>query len=140
MIEVRPARNEDSEHIARLMQQLGYDVAAEKLADRLRRRAEHRDILVAVSDENVVGWVGVSAYEHFVEGFSAHVEGLVVDEASRSRGVGERLLAAAESWARERGCSVMLVQSNVIRTRAHAFYARNGYATVKTQHHLRKEL
>lgn len=140
MIEVRPARDEDSAQIARLMHQLGYDVAAEKLADRLQRRAERREILVAVSDENVVGWAGVSTDEPFVEGFSAHLEGLVVDEASRSRGVGERLLAAAESWARERGCPVMLVQSNVIRTRAHAFYARNGYATVKAQYHLRKEL
>jgi GNAT superfamily N-acetyltransferase len=65
---------------------------------------------------------------------------LVVDEAVRSRGAGARLLDAAEAWARERGCAEMRVQSNVVRERAHTFYERHGYATIKAQYKLLKPL
>ncbi len=44
--------------------------------------------------------------------------GLVVDEAIRGAGIGAQLLAAAEVWARERGCTEMRVHSNVVRNRA----------------------
>jgi len=63
----------------------------------------------------------------------ALLEGFVVDEAARSRGIGAALLEAVESRARERGCAEIRVQSNVLRERAHSFYERNGYVKVKAQ-------
>ena len=65
---------------------------------------------------------------------------LVVAEGQRSLGAGARLLAAAEEWARKRGCKGMSVRSNVIRERAHKFYERNGYEHYKTQKSFRKPL
>jgi GNAT superfamily N-acetyltransferase len=120
--------------------QLGYEVSAGRLAERLERRAERREVFVAVRDARVVGWAAVSVDEPFVDGFGAQLEGLVVDESARSAGIGARLLGAAEAWARERGCAEIRVQSNVLRKRAHAFYDRNGYATVKAQYQLHKPL
>lgn len=123
-----------------LMHALGYDVSAAVLAQRLNRRGGRREVFVAVDDESPVGWVAVSIDEPFVEGFGAQLEGLVVDESARSRGVGARLLQVAESWACERGCEVMRVHSNVVRERAHIFYARHGYATSKAQRYFCKPL
>lgn len=122
------------------MVQLGYDVAASALSERLKRRDDRREVFVAEADEGVLGWAAVSADEPFVEGFGAHLEGLVVDERIRSRGIGKELLDAVERWARYRGCGEMRVLSNVVRERARAFYQRNGYATVKAQHNFRKRL
>jgi GNAT superfamily N-acetyltransferase len=122
------------------MRQLGYEVPADELATRIERRGDGRQVFVAVRDEVVAGWIAVCADEPFVEGFGAHVEGLVVEESERSGGIGAELLDAAESWARAAGCGEMRVQSNVIRTRAHAFYSSHGYATIKSQHQLRKRL
>lgn len=123
------------------MHQLGYDVPANELAKRLSRQRDRREVFVAVDDRaEIVGWVAVCVDETFVQGYGAQIEGLVVDERARSRGAGAQLLDAAESWARRRGCDEIRVQSNVIRTRAHPFYARQGYATVKTQYQLRKRL
>jgi GNAT superfamily N-acetyltransferase len=139
-VSVRPALVRDAAQIAALMLQLGYEVAAAALADRLRRRGDRREVLVATRGDRVVGWAGVSTDEPFVEGFGAHLEGLVVDEAFRSAGIGAALLEAAEAWARERGCAFMRVQSNVIRERAHEFYRRQGYGTIKAQYQLRKPL
>jgi GNAT superfamily N-acetyltransferase len=139
-VQIRRAAVDDAERIAALMLQLGYEVRADELADRLQRRAARREIFVAIAEYDVLGWAAVSTDEPFVEGYGAHLEGLVVDESARSAGIGARLLEAAETWARERGCVDMRVQSNVVRERAHAFYARYGYATIKAQYHLRKRL
>jgi GNAT superfamily N-acetyltransferase len=137
---VRAARAQDAERIAMLMAQLGYNVSAAVLYERLERRGERREVFVAESADGIVGWAGVSVDQTFVEGFGADLEGLVVDESVRSHGIGERLLEAAEAWARERGCTEIRVRSNVVRKRAHEFYGRHGYATVKTQYNLRKRL
>ena len=139
-IRVRQSRVEDVEGIRTLMSQLGYDVATPEIAERLGRRQERREVFVAMRAEDVVGWAAVCADEPFVEGFGAHLEGLVVEESMRSLGIGARLIAAVEGWARERGCAEIRVQSNVVRERAHAFYQGHGYVTIKAQYHLRKSL
>lgn len=139
-LEIRLARLDDAEGIATLMIQLGYEVPAAKIAQRLHRLEERRAIFVATHGDRVVGWAAACTDEPFVEGFGAQLEGLVVDEAVRSRGIGAQLIAAAEAWARDRGCPEIRVQSNVVRQRAHAFYKRHGYTTIKSQYNLRKTL
>jgi GNAT superfamily N-acetyltransferase len=137
---VRTAHAHDAERIAALTIQLGYEVPAGCVARRLEGRGGRREVFVAARSGRIVGWAAVSVDEPFVEGFGARLEGLVVDEDARSRTIGTQLLAAAEAWARERGCVEIRVQSNVLRERAHAFYGRNGYATIKAQYQLRKPL
>ncbi|MGP8099814.1 MAG: GNAT family N-acetyltransferase, partial [Candidatus Cybelea sp.] len=99
-----------------------------------------RDVFVATDGELVVGWAALFVDEPFVDGFGAFLEGFVVDEAARSRGIGVVLLEAVEARARERGCTEIRVQSNVLRERAHSFYERNGYVKLKAQYQLRKLL
>jgi GNAT superfamily N-acetyltransferase len=137
---VRRARPDDAEAIAALMAQLGYDVAAPAVTARLQRLGERRDVFVATNGERVIGWAALAIDEAFVEGFGAYLEGLVVDEATRNRGIGVALLEAVEDRARERGCATIRVQSNVLRERAHSFYEGNGYLKVKAQYQLRKAL
>jgi GNAT superfamily N-acetyltransferase len=137
---VRRARPDDAEPISALMAQLGYEVPAAAITARLRRLGERRDVFVATDGEGVVGWAALLIDEAFVEGFGAFIEGFVVDEAARSRGIGVTLLEAVEARARERGCAEIRVQSNVLRERAHSFYERNGYTKVKAQYQLRKPL
>ena len=139
-VRVSSARPEQADHLAALMLQLGYNVGATALAERLRRRDERREVFVALLNDRVVGWISVSTDEHFVEGFGALLEGLVVDESTRNTGIGGALLEAAEAWARARGCTEMRVKTNVVRERAHAFYERHGYATIKQQYNFRKAL
>jgi GNAT superfamily N-acetyltransferase len=122
------------------MEQLGYDVPALEIERRLARLGERKQVFVAEREAEVAGWSGVSIDEGFVGGTDATIEGFVVDAAARSGGIGARLLAAVEAWARDRGCTVLRVQSNVVRERAHAFYERNGFAKIKTQHQFKKSL
>jgi len=137
---IRVGQAADAFAIAALMEQLGYPVAAAQIKERLARLAEHRVVFVAAADCAIVGWASVCADETLVDGLEACIEGFVVDERSRSRGIGLRLLHSAEQWAREHGCANLVVRSNVVRTRAHAFYERNGFATIKAQCFFRKRL
>ncbi|MBV8371852.1 MAG: GNAT family N-acetyltransferase [Candidatus Eremiobacteraeota bacterium] len=137
---VRPATPGDAARVGALMEQLGYQVPADDIARRIGRDRCEREVFVAETGAGIVGWVAVCVEEGFVEGRLAWVEGFVVDERARGSGIGARLLATAETWARARGCDAMRVQSNVIRERAHAFYARHGYVKLKTQFAFRKSL
>ena len=137
---IRRAHAPDAERIGDLMRQLGYDVPTQEIAARLARRNPQRAVLVADDGSGALGWAAVCVEEGFVEGRVAWIEGFVVDERARSSGVGANLLDAAEAWARDRGCTTMRVQSNVLRERAHGFYERHGYTKIKAQYAFRKTL
>jgi GNAT superfamily N-acetyltransferase len=140
-VKIRRARKSDAERIAELCGQLGYPATAAQIAQRLRKikPASQHAVLVAESPEGkVVGWLHVSVEPLLEVELCAEVNGLVVADEERSRGAGALLLRSAEEWARRRGCKNMSVRSNVVRERAHQFYARNGYEHYKTQKSFRK--
>ena len=142
-LKIRRAKSADAQRIAELAGQLGYPATAAQMRERLRgiKPASQHAVLVAeTAEDEVIGWVHVSRQPLLEVEIRAEVNGLVVDERVRSAGAGAWLLAAAEEWARRRGCKGMSVRSNVIRERAHKFYERNGYEHYKTQKSFRKPL
>jgi len=132
---IRPALDVDAGAIAALSSQLGYPSTREEILTRMSTLAAggHTLILVAEDEGAVAGWIAVRDDVSLETGPFAEIAGLVVDQASRGRRIGEALVVAAESWARERGHGRMRVRSNVIRERAHRFYERLGYTTTKRQ-------
>jgi GNAT superfamily N-acetyltransferase len=58
---------------------------------------------------------------------AAKLSAIVVDEASRCRGVGKALVDAIEAEARARGCGVLFLTTAERRADAHAFYSRLGF-------------
>jgi aminoglycoside 6'-N-acetyltransferase I len=69
-----------------------------------------------------------------------YVEGWYVMPEARRRGVGRALIAAAETWARERGCTEIAsdaVIDNLVSERAHAAL---GFEEVERAIHFRKDL
>jgi GNAT superfamily N-acetyltransferase len=52
---------------------------------------------------------------------------LVVAEAMERRGIGARLLGAAEAWAVERGLERLTLETGAANSGARAFYAAAGY-------------
>lgn len=98
-------------------------------------------VFVAESpDGQVVGWVQACVRAVLVADRHAEVEGLVVDASWRGKGIGRALMKRAEQWARQRGCKVVRLRSNVVREGARPFYEALGYKVVKTQWAFRKTL
>ena len=141
-VRVRPPLPTDAPALAALAGELGYPTSAEALVGRLA--ALHpTDAAVMVStgsDDVPIGWCHVEMRRTLVEPVSALIVGLVIGEGHRSAGIGAALLAAAEAWARARGCSRLVVATRITRERAHRFYARQGYEVSKTSYFLTKVL
>src|SRR5271165_2476926 len=141
-VKIRRVQTRDAERLAELSGQLGYATTGKQMAKRLQAVLKDRDgacFVAQTKQEGVVGWVHVSTTALIEVERRAEVNGLVVDEATRSQGAGWLLLDAGEKWARKKGCQGVSVRSNVIRERAHGFYLRHGYEHYKTQKAFRKQ-
>ena len=143
VVTCRAMRDEDAARVAELAGELGYPSTAAQMAARkavLDREGRHGLIVAEAEDGAVVGWIIVSQMCSLELDPHAEVKGLVVAETARSRGVGRTLMAAGEAWARERSLGEVVLRSNVIRERAHAFYTSIGYDEQKRQVKLKKRL
>jgi GNAT superfamily N-acetyltransferase len=132
-LDVRTAREGDTEAIAALVGQLQYQAEASEVAERLVDIARDPEavVLVAESEGCIAGWIHVYGVTWIQMGRFAGVGGMVVADGWRGQGIGSRLLEAAELWAVEQGYPVIRVRSNVIREQAHSFYQDRGYRTEK---------
>lgn len=139
---IREARPFDSARIATLTEQLGYPATEAGIRERLETLGAggNHAFYVVEADGIVAGWVGVRTDLSLESGPYAMIVGLVVDEARRGERLGERLVLAAEAWARGRGATRLRVHSNVVRERAHNFYQRLGYTIAKRQAVFLKDL
>ncbi|WP_433439974.1 N-acetyltransferase family protein [Nonomuraea sp. CA-141351] len=139
LIRIRPARDEDREAVLTLAPRLAEGVAAWRdhqaairagqrwLTDSLAGR--HGAVFVAVEgdDSRVIGVVSVSRQRHFTGATDAYVGELAVAEHAVRGGVGRRLMAAAEDWARQQGLSHLTLETGAANTTARRFYASLGY-------------
>ncbi len=97
-------------------------------------RSPDRALLVAREDGAVLGVVEVLMKppregDGFVPRRVAVVEGVVVREPDRGRGVGRALLEAAHAWAASKGAEAVQLHVWSWNTRARELYERLGYAT-----------
>ncbi|MDQ2853268.1 MAG: GNAT family N-acetyltransferase [Chloroflexota bacterium] len=139
---LRPPIPADAPVLAELAGELGYPTSTEALLGRLAALHPTDAAVVVATDANDLptGWCHVEMRRTLVEPKSALIVALVIGEGHRSSGIGAELLAAAEAWARARGCERMVVATRVTRERAHRFYAREGYELAKTSYFMSKEL
>ncbi len=138
-VKVRPARGEDVEELAGLLGQL-FDIEADFAPDISKQRAGLRlllgrpDALVAVAEAagRAVGMCSVQTLVSTAEGGCVGLlEDLVVREEWRGRGVGTRLLQAAERWARHRGLLRLQLLADLGNAPALGFYGARGWGRTR---------
>jgi N-acetylglutamate synthase-like GNAT family acetyltransferase len=142
-VTIRGAEMNDVPRLAELADQLGYPCKADSMLERLQQlygRHDHAILVAESPDGDVLGWVHIFVRPLLIAERAAEIGGLVVDSSARSRGIGERLLEAAEAWAVEAGYPRLRVRSNVKRKRAHRFYHLRAYQVIKTQVVFEKQL
>nr|WP_221936436.1 GNAT family N-acetyltransferase [Leucobacter aridicollis] len=94
----------------------------------LRRRDQETNVLfVAESDGVIAGYslMTVSRLLH-APGLTAHLQEIVVDEASRGLGIGDRLMSANEHYCMGRGVR----QLSASTARIGSFYNHRGFEAV----------
>jgi predicted N-acetyltransferase YhbS len=139
---IRDAAPSDSESIGRLTTELDASADGKAAGGCLAKVLGRPDtlVLVAVREEEVVGWLQAHAFDVLVSGFRVDIIGLVVSEGSRRSGIGRALVERAERWAVALGAETVVVRSNIKRVESHCFYPALGYSMAKTQAVYRKQL
>jgi GNAT superfamily N-acetyltransferase len=132
---IREARATDVPALARLSGELGYATDASQMARRFARVSADKQHHVFVAEQSrgaVVGWVQVHFTRWLASDPRGEVVGLVVSSEARGRGIGRRLMQAAERWTKQHGGTRVALRSNILRKETHAFYQRLGYTVTKT--------
>jgi GNAT superfamily N-acetyltransferase len=136
LIALRPAGEADLDAVLELVEELfapPSSRASSYAPQEARERArwwlgDGRLLLVADDDQGrPAGYVAAAVdIESIRFGRRAWVEDLVTSPAVRRLGYGAALLAGTRAWARERGCSHLVLTTSLARTGSHAFYDREG--------------
>ena len=146
------ARGEDREQLARLREVLWPESSAEEHAKELLEILDGKgfgtmplaELVAEESNGALVGFLEVGLRSHAdgcdVSRAVGYVEGWYVAESHRKRGVGRKLMAAAEDWARSQGCVEMASDAllgNDVSEQAHEAL---GFAVVDRCVRFRKAL
>ena len=96
--------------------------------------SERNAVLVAAGpDGQLVGFVEV-ALRDWAEGCTArpvgYIEGWYVEPSHRQRGVGRKLIEAAEQWVLSRGCTEMGSDAELENETSHRAHRALGYSEV----------
>ncbi|MED5547857.1 MAG: GNAT family N-acetyltransferase [Pseudomonadota bacterium] len=86
-------------------------------------------VLVACQGDTIAGLCAV-AIESVAGNRIATIEDLLVGEDGRGRGLGSRLLEAAEALCRENNADRIMLESGIANDSAHSFFEGRGYRAV----------
>lgn len=138
----RLADDRDADALAALAGQLGYPSSPVEILARVRKLRTLSDhaIFVTESGGKVVGWLHVQTRRSLELPEYGEITGMVVDQASRSQGIGANLVQEAALWASRQGLAALRVRSNVVRERTHTFYEKLGFSLTKSQKVFMKDL
>lgn len=84
-------------------------------------------VCVAAVGDDVVGFVSVSERTHFTGQVDAYVGELVVRSGLERRGIATALMAAAQTWAAERGRSFLTLETGAASQPARSLYRALGF-------------
>lgn len=149
---VRLARLSDRDQLVRLHEALWPKTPAEEHARELAQILEGKPvvttpliILVAEASDGVLaGFLEADLRSH-ADGCDptrpvGYIEGWYVAENHRHKGIGRRLLAAAEDWARDQGCVEVASDTWVDNEVSQRVHEALGYEVVDRCVHYRKTL
>jgi len=149
---IRWAQLSDCDQLARMCEALWPDASAEEHARELALILEGKPvttlpliILVAdAGDRMLAGFLEVDLRSH-ADGCNpsrpvGYIEGWYVAQSYRTRGIGRKLLAAAEDWARSQGCIEVASDTWIDNEVSQRVHEALGYEVVDRCVHYRKTL
>lgn len=151
-IHIRLAQLSDRDQLVRFREALWPTATAEEHAQELIQILEGKAVVTMplvifvaeTSDRTLAGFLEIDLRSH-ADGCNpsrpvGYVEGWYVAESQRHMGVGRKLLAAAEDWARSQGCVEMASDTWIDNEVSQRVHEALGYEVVDRCVHYRKTL
>ena len=135
MITIREVTVKDAEEITMLSHQLGYSISEQQTLQNIKglKQSNDHEVFLAVHEQQVIGWMGVSYHISLESSPLCEIHGLVVHEKYRGKGVGKMLVEKAKQWSSEKSVSKLRLRCNIKRTEAILFYQKIGFIEAKQQ-------
>jgi GNAT superfamily N-acetyltransferase len=134
-IEVREMNAGDTQAVNLLSQQLGYPLSIQQTLQNINAVVKSKDhtAFVAVIENRIAGWIGAAQAIMIEVMPHCEINGLVIDENYRGKGIGKLLVEKVKHWARAKGNDRLTLHCNIKRTEAHLFYEHLGFKEIKQQ-------
>ncbi len=129
-ITVREALLSDGQELVSLISELSYSVTEQFVRDRLTELSSSVADIVFIADcgGEIVGFLSFHLLPLLhVDGNLGRITALAVSYRFRRRGIGHKLITAAEEFAWSRRCVRVEITSGDHRAEAHVFYEAVGY-------------
>jgi len=151
-LSIRIARPSDRDHLAEFRAALWPDASHEEHAGELATMFEKGSpstlptihFVAETPDGQLIGFLEAGLRSHADGCDPSHpvgfLEGWFVDPAFRRQGVGRKLVAAAEDWARSQGCSEMASDTWINHDLSQRAHEALGYDVVDRCVHYHKPL
>ncbi len=128
-LNIREARSDADYHIAYpIIRQLFPQLDMQTYARRVFvARATGYRMFMGEVNKQLVGVIGVIANHNLHDGFVTYIEHVVVDKKFRGHGYGSELIRFAEDRAREEGCYLIELDTDIGASRVASLYEQSGY-------------
>jgi len=128
-LDIREARSDADYHVAypvirQLFPQLDMQTYARRV---FVARATGYRMFIGMLEKQVVGVIGVIGNHNLHDGFVTYIEHVVVDKKHRGNSFGSQLIKFAEDRAREEGCFLVELDTDIGADRAAQLYENSGY-------------
>ena len=142
---IRVIQQKDAETIKNICEsELGHKTTVALLRQRIEELADndHYYIMVFENDQThqVLGFIQAEKYNLLYGDNGWNIIALAVESNAQGRGIGKQLLLSLENYAKKSGYTFIRLNSNTVRTEAHAFYQHLGYQCDKTQKRFIKQI
>lgn len=134
MMEIRKASPADAAAVTELALRLWPGHGYEELLEEFSCMLADTDaaVFLAFQGGMPMGFAQCQLRRDYVEGTDSspvgYLEGIIVAEGLRMQGVARRLLAACESWSKEKGCTEFASDCEITNTESLRFHLSVGFA------------
>jgi GNAT superfamily N-acetyltransferase len=97
-------------------------------------RATGYRMFMGMVGKEVVGVIGLVSNHNLHDGFVTYIEHVVIDQDFRGLGYGTKLIQFAEDRAKEEGCRLIELDTDIGHDEAEYLYRKNGYVVVGKYH------
>lgn len=130
---IKKATRDDVIYIANLALQLWNGHTQQELADEFFQLIDRKDatIFLAFTNDNAIGFAQCQLRYDYVEGTDSspvgYLEGIFVENPFRKQGLGRKLIAACEQWAKDKGCLEFASDCELNNTDSLSFHLHSGF-------------